>query len=165
MSDSHSVGPDLERHRRAAVNCFAVHVGDLMMGLPVADTQTIFKIESITPVPLSPPYIAGLTNLRGRVLTVVSLRRRLGIEDGAVRPGALAIGLQVAGEDVALIVDRVGEVIEVIPEQRMPVPPHFSREHARLTEGLYKVGDILLSVLNSHALLAVEMAAIEGSAQ
>jgi purine-binding chemotaxis protein CheW len=154
MSENQTISSGTGHVADTSMSCFSVHIGELVIGLPVADTQTIFKIESITPVPLSPQYILGLTNLRGRVLTVVSLRRRLNAEGSDVMTGALAIGLQVAGEDIALVVDRVGEVIEIDREQRMPVPPHFDREQLRLTEGLYKIGDMLLPVLNSAELLA-----------
>lgn len=134
-------------------NCFSVRVGQLRFGVPVSDTQSIFRIENVTPVPQAPAHISGLTNLRGRALTIVNIQAQFSAEAFRVSSGALAIGLQHNGEDYALIVDEVGDVIEVDPTQRLPVPPHFSGEHARLTEGLYRHGDDLLSLLNVRELL------------
>lgn len=130
------------------MSCFSVFVDDLMFGIPVADTQSIFRVDNVTPVPLGPKQVAGLTNLRGRALAVVSLKSIFDGSTAHVAPGVLAIGLQVANEDYALVVDRVGEVMTVDTAGRMPVPPHFEAQRARKTEGLYKVGDDLLAVLN-----------------
>lgn len=140
--------PDVPR------SCFIVHVGSLTLGVPVGDTQTIFRIGEITPVPLGPRHVAGLTNLRGRVMTVVSLRSKLEKTTAEVARGALAIGLQADGEEYALVVDQVSEVIDIDASQRLPVPAHLDPEHARLMEGLYKVGDTLLPVLIPQELFA-----------
>lgn len=119
-----------------------------MFGIPVADTQCIFRVENVTPVPWAPKEVAGLTNLRGRALAVVSLKSIFDGLAAPVAPGAIAIGLQVAGDDYALVVDRVGEVMNVETARRMPVPPHFEAHRARKTMGLYKVEGDLLVVLN-----------------
>lgn len=135
-------------------SCFTVHVDDLVLGLPVSETQTIFRISELTRIPLGPRHVVGLANLRGRVMTVISLRSQIGgkVEE-VIQPGALAIAIHVDGEDYALVVDKVGEVIEVDPSRRTPLPPHLNEEHARITEGLYKIGDLLLPVLNVAELL------------
>ena len=133
-----------------------MHVGELILGLPVADTQSIFRIGEVTPVALCQPHIAGLTNLRGRIMTVVSLQSWLENTSATVDRGALAIGLHVAGEDYALVVDRVGEVIDIVAANRMPMPPHLGATQARVMEGLYKIGDTLLPVLNVFELFAAE---------
>jgi purine-binding chemotaxis protein CheW len=138
----------------SARSCFTVHVGRLILGLPVGDTQSIFRIGDVTPVALCQPHVAGLTNLRGRIMTVVSLQSWLEASPATVARGALAIALQVAGEDYALVVDRVGDVIEIAAGDRMPMPPHMNAAHARVMEGLYKTGDTLLPVLNVAELFA-----------
>lgn len=136
------------------MSCFSVYVGEHMFGIPVSDTQCIFRVDKITPVPLSPRQIAGLANLRGRALAVVSLKSKFDGSAADIKPGALAIGFQVASDDYALVIDRVGEVLAVEPGQRMSLPSHVSADHARLIEGLYKVGDDLVTVLNVRELFA-----------
>ena len=135
-------------------SCFTVYAGGRAYGVWVYDAQTIFKLGEVTPVPMGPADVAGLTNLRGRVMTVVSLQQKLGTRQVASAAGALAIGLSVDGEDLALVVDQVGEVITTSAQQRLPVPQHFDALQARVTEGLYRVGDGLLPVLNVRELVA-----------
>jgi purine-binding chemotaxis protein CheW len=137
----------------ALTSCFSVRVGELHFAVPVSDTHSIFRIDNVTPVPLGPTHISGLTNLRGRALTIVSLQARFSGNASRVSSGALAIALQHNGEDYALVVDEVGDVIEVDRSHCLPVPPHFTGEHARLTEALYRHGERLLSLLNVRELL------------
>lgn len=135
-------------------SCFTVYAGQGAYGLSVTDAQTIFKLGEVTAVPASPDDVAGLTNLRGRVMTVISLQQKLRGGAGRCAAGALAIGLSVDGEDFALVVDRVGEVIATGSRERLSVPQHLDADLARLTDGLYRVGEDLLPVLNVRELVA-----------
>src|SRR5437660_5938993 len=105
--------------------CFTVIDGDEMFGLPVQSVQTIFRIEGVTPVPLGPAEVEGLVNLRGRIVTAVSLKRRLSKTPPTSPRGALAIGIEHNGENFALIVDEVGDVITCEDAARIGRPPHI----------------------------------------
>lgn len=131
-----------ERH------CFIVYVGGEPFGLPVDCVQTIFRIETITPVPLGPREIVGLVNLRGKIVTAVSLRRRLQMPDAPQTKSALAIGMEHRGENFALVVDEVGDVIFVNPQTQIPLPPHLDPHRAKLTEAAYRLDDEILSLLD-----------------
>ena len=135
------------------ISCFTVYACGIAYALPATDAECIFRIGEITQVPLGPDEVAGLTNLRGRVLTVISLQRSIMGQPHAISPGAYAIGLHVEDEDFALVVDRVGDVVTILPEQRVQMLPHFTPLRARVTEGVYRVGDDLLSMLNVRALI------------
>lgn len=131
---------------------FTVFVSGEIFGLPVEHTHTIFRVASVTSVPLSPSDIAGLVNLRGKIVTAVSLRKRLYMPaDTAIR-NALAIGIEYKGENFALIVDEVGDVLSLAKSAQIPVPSHFDPRRARLTTGLYRVGKLLIPVLDIEAL-------------
>src|SRR5688572_5514539 len=92
---------------------FTVFVNKEIFGLPVEHTHTIFRITSVTPVPKGSDDIAGLVNLRGKIVTAVSLRRRLRMPSDAQINDALAIGIEHKGENFALIVDEVGDVLSL----------------------------------------------------
>ena len=124
-----------------------------MFGLPVENTHTIFRIASFTCVPLSHGDIAGLVNLRGKIVTAVSLRKRLQMPEDAAIHNTLAIGIEHKGENFALIVDQVGDVLSLGKSAQIPVPSHFHPQRSRLTTGLYRVGKLLIPVLNIEALL------------
>jgi len=135
---------------------FTVFVNNEIFGLPVENTHTIFRIASVTSVPLSSGDIAGLVNLRGKIVTAVSLRRRLLMEADATIQNALAIGIEFKGENFALIVDQVGDVLALGKNAQIPVPPHFHPQRARLTTGLYRVGTLLIPVLDIETLFTFQ---------
>jgi purine-binding chemotaxis protein CheW len=126
---------------------FTVFAGGECFGLSVLHAQTIFRITSVTPIPMGPADIVGLANLRGRVVTAVSLRRRLGIAAENLQ-NALAIVIEHKGENFALMVDEVGDVISLDASMRVPVPNHFDPARRRLMTDLYRVGNLLVPVLN-----------------
>lgn len=130
---------------------FTVFAGGEAFGLSVLHTQTIFRITSVTPIPLGPVDIVGLVNLRGKIVTAVSLRRRLGIPVDEVH-NSLAIGIEHKGENFALIVDEVGDVLTLDASMKVPIPAHFDPTRSRLMAGLYKVGNLLIPALNIGAL-------------
>jgi purine-binding chemotaxis protein CheW len=135
-----------ERH------CFIVFVGAEKFGLPVDCVQTIFQIEAVTPVPLGPREILGLVNLRGKIVTAVSLRRRLQLPEETSCVGALAIGMEHRGESFALVVDEVGDVIILDGKTRIPMPPHLDQQRAKLTEAVFRLNDGILPQLDMSAI-------------
>lgn len=135
---------------------FTVFVGGEIFGLPVENTHTIFRIASVTSVPLGPNDIPGLVNLRGKIVTAVSLRRRLQMPADVSIKDALAIGIEYKGENFALIVDEVGDVLSLGKSAQIPVPSHFNPHRARLTSGLYRAGKLLLPVLDIDVLFTLQ---------
>jgi purine-binding chemotaxis protein CheW len=131
--------------------CFTVIDGEEMFGLPVQSVQTIFRIEGVTPVPLGPAEVEGLVNLRGRIVTAVSLKRRLSKATLDSARGALAIGIEHDGENFALIVDDVGDVITCEESAQIASPPHIDPMRARLTRAYYRLDDGILPILDMDA--------------
>jgi purine-binding chemotaxis protein CheW len=130
---------------------FSVFANGEAFGLSVLHAQTIFRITSVTPIPLGPIDIIGLVNLRGRIVTAVSLRRRLGLPFDEVK-NSLAIGIEHKGENFALIVDEVGDVLSLDASMKVQIPAHFDPARSRFMAGLYKVGNLLIPALNINAL-------------
>lgn len=129
-------------------HCFIVFAGGEPFGLPVDRVQTIFQMEAVTAVPLGPREILGLVNLRGKIVTAVSLRRRLQMPDAISKKPRLAIGMEHRGENFALVVDEVGDVIVLDPERRIPMPPHLDPQRTKLTESIYRLDNQILSLLD-----------------
>ena len=128
--------------------CFNVYVGGEIFGLPVDRVQTIFQIDAVTPVPLGPPEVLGLVNLRGKIITAVSLRQRLRMPEVIPKKSRLAIGIEHRGENFALVVDELGDVIVLDPEKRIEMPPHLDAQRAKLTEAVYRLDNQILSLLD-----------------
>lgn len=133
-----------------------VRIGRQLLGLPIHRVRDVFIADRITFVPGAPPEIVGLLNLRGRVVTAICMRQRLGLPKPAIEKSALnltAIGLDHQGEAYALIVDAVGEVLRLDPGTLEPRPGHLDRAWASLATGVHRLSDQLLVVLDLDAIL------------
>ena len=138
----------MSRHTGDERHCFIVYVNSEPFGLPVDCVQTIFRMDALTPVPLGPREIVGLVNLRGKIVTAVSLRRRLQMPDAPQTKSRLAIGMEYRGENFALVVDEVGDVVFLSPRTQIPLPPHLDPQRAKLTEAAYRLEHVILSLLD-----------------
>ena len=117
-------------------------------GLDVLRVQEIIRCQQMTRVPLAPPVVRGLINLRGQIVTAIDLRRRLGLSD---RPeDQLPVNVVVQTDDgaVSLLVDEIGDVLDV-EEKLFEPPPHTLQGTAReLICGAYKLHDRLMLLLD-----------------
>jgi purine-binding chemotaxis protein CheW len=123
-------------------------VAGQMFGLPISRVQDVFKPSRITRVPLAGAEIAGVLNLRGRIVTAIDMRRRLEAnwrEDGA---SVMAIGIEARGESFGLLVDAVGEVLKLADVEREPNPINLGGKLAALSDGVYRLEGQLLVVLD-----------------
>lgn len=139
-----------------------IRVGEQLLGLPIGRVQDVFIANRITVVPRAPDEIVGLINLRGRIVTAICLRKRLGrpVElklDGQGRYELTAIGIDHGGEAYALIVDAVGEVIRLDRSTFEPLPVHLDRVWAALATGIHRLADELLVVLDLDAVLDLDL--------
>src|SRR5579864_2205112 len=83
-------------------------IGGQLFGLPILRVQDVFIPERLTRVPLAPPEVAGVLNLRGRIVTLIDMRRSLGLGERADPGPPVAIGVERAGESYGLLIDSVG---------------------------------------------------------
>ncbi len=132
---------------------FTVRAADETLGLPVSCVHTIFRISRITSIPLGPAEVIGLVNLRGKVVTAVSLRRRLGRADAASHEGAIAIGIEHRGESFALLVDEVGDVMTVAESCRITPPANLTPSRMSLTSAVFRLETGILCVLDMDVVL------------
>ncbi len=123
-------------------------VAGQMFGLPIARVQDVFKPARITPVPLAGAEIAGVLNLRGRIVTVIDMRRRLDMKRREANDAPMAIGIESRGELFGLIIDAVGEVLRLPAADREPNPVNLDRKLATLSAGVYRLEGQLFVVLD-----------------
>jgi purine-binding chemotaxis protein CheW len=131
-----------------------IYVGDQLFGLPILRVQDVFSATQMTRVPLAPRQVVGLLNLRGRVVTALSLRERLGMGNAAeTSSSAMAVGIEHAGEPFALMVDKVGEVMRLTSATYEPNPVHLSAAWAGLSNGVHRLDGHLLIILDIDSVL------------
>jgi purine-binding chemotaxis protein CheW len=125
-----------------------VFVGGQMFGLPILQVRDVFIVSSVTPVPLAPVSVAGLFNLRGRVLTMLSMRAMLGFERTGDGNETTAIGIEWRGESFGLLVDRVGEVLALPKSAREKNPMNLDTRWSALSAGVHRLSGQLLVELS-----------------
>lgn len=133
-----------------------VTVEDALFGLPIDRVHDVFIATNLTVVPLAPREIKGLLNLRGRVVTALCLRRRLGLGDRPESGRTMAVGLEHQGEAFGLIVDAVGEVMKLGPETHEPTPVNLDPRWAQLSRGIHRLNGQILVVLDVDAVLTFD---------
>jgi purine-binding chemotaxis protein CheW len=124
-----------------------VRINNQLFGLPIAAINEVFVPEQITRVKLAPREVEGVLNLRGRIVTMIEMRELLGFPP---REGStiVAAGIEHRGESYGLIVDSVGEVLNVDGLQRQANPANIDPRWADLICGVYRVGGELMLVLD-----------------
>jgi purine-binding chemotaxis protein CheW len=107
-------------------------------------------------VPAAPDVIQGLINLRGQIVTAVDMRRRLGVSQR--REGATPMNMVIRSDDgaVSLLVDEIGDVVEVSADIHEPVPESVPRLQRDLIQSVYKLEDRLLLVLDTERVLQTQ---------
>ncbi|GAB5543615.1 MAG: chemotaxis protein CheW [Sandaracinaceae bacterium] len=121
-------------------------VDDLLFGIPVESVRELMKPQPMTRVPLSGHAVAGLINIRGEIVTALDVRRRLGLA-GTETP-SMNVVLFVRDELASVLVDKIGDVVEVHDDQ-FERPPETLRGSVReVIRGAYKLPNRLLLLLD-----------------
>jgi purine-binding chemotaxis protein CheW len=125
-----------------------------LFGLPIARVQDVFVPARLTHVPLAPEVIAGVLNLRGRIVTVIDMRCRLGLPKYSGGATQMAIGIEQNGEAYGLLVDSVGEVMRISDSIRAANPVNLDPRLAEVSTGVFRLEAELLIVLSVDQVLA-----------
>ena len=123
-------------------------LGSEDFGVNISSVESIIKMQPITKMPHSPLFVEGVTNLRGKVLPVMDLRRRFGLPSQEVDKNNRIIIINVNGIEVGMIVDGVSEVL-TIPEQSVePAPAIASTVNSNFITGIAKIDQRLVILLD-----------------
>ena len=131
-----------------------------MFGVKVEQVQEVFRYQEMTKVPLAPPVVRGLINLRGQIITAMDMRQRLGMEP--LPEGKLPMNVVVRAKDgvVSLLVDEIADVLEVSEDVYERPPETIPDEVRQLVLGVYKLSDKLLLILDSEKAVNVDTGAV-----
>lgn len=135
------------------VDFVTLTIGTQLFGVPVSVIHDVFSPQSITPVPLSGQEIAGVLNLRGRIVTAVDARVALGLAPRDPQTNSMAIGIEKNGESYGLIIDSVGEVLTLSPEQYESNPSTLDQKWRDISAGVYRLDGTLLVVFDVNKLI------------
>lgn len=130
-------------------------VGEQACGVPVLVVRDVLGPQSITPIPLAPAEIEGAMNLRGRIVTAIDLRRRLGLPPRAAGAQPMSIVVEHGAELYAMLADAVGDVVPLAAAERAPNPPTLDPLWREVSRGVHRRDGQLLIPLDVEQLLAV----------
>ncbi len=125
-----------------------VLIGGQLFGLPISRVQDVFMPDRLTRVPLAAGEIAGVLNLRGRIVTAYDMRKRLGLAPREDKRPSMAVGIEVKGESYGLLIDSVGEVLKLEDGTREPNPVNLDSKLARVSAGVHRLEGQLMVVLD-----------------
>lgn len=131
-------------------------VAGMHLGLEVLEVQEVLRIQPMTRVPLAPSVVRGLINLRGQIVTALDLRTRLGLPPRAGGKPPMNVVARASDGAVSLLVDEIGDVLEVSADSFERPPPTLQGEARRLIRGVHKLEGGLLLLLDIDRALSVE---------
>ena len=131
----------------------------LYFGIEVLNVQEVIRHQDMTPVPLAPPMVRGLINLRGQIVTALDLRTRLGLSPRTDGDMPMNVVVRHEGELFSLLVDEVGDVLSVDGAAVEPPPPTLDPTWRQACAGIVRRERGLLVVVHVHALLRLDLAA------
>ena len=129
-------------------------VDGMLFGVEASRVQEVLRFQEITAVPRAPRSVRGLLNLRGEIVTAIDLRRRLGLQDRTSARLPINVVLRDGGGAVSLLVDEIGDVIDVDPAAFERPPPTLQGAFRELIGSACQLGDRLLLVLDTERAIA-----------
>ncbi|PZA10213.1 chemotaxis protein CheW [Rhodopseudomonas palustris] len=130
-------------------------IGGQLFGLPISRVQDVFMPERLTRVPLAPDDVAGVLNLRGRIVTAIDMRARLGLPKNDDGKPPMAMGVDLRGESYGLLIDSIGEVLTLPDEGRETNPVNLDPRMASFANGVHRLDGQLMVVLDVDKVLEI----------
>jgi purine-binding chemotaxis protein CheW len=130
-------------------------VDDLFFGIDVLRVQEVLRYQEMTRIPLAPMVAEGLINLRGQIVTALDMRRRLGLSPRTANRLPMNLVVRTEEGPVSLLVDEIGDVLQLESSDFEPAPDNLAPAARELVQGVYKLKDRLLLVLDPDRTLEV----------
>ncbi|MDQ6969733.1 MAG: chemotaxis protein CheW [Mariprofundus sp.] len=140
---------------QAATEILTCRVGDQWLGFQVRQVREVVAPQTCTAMPLSADAVMGLINLRGRVITQLDVRKVVGLPDRESDVYRVAIVETLSGEDFGLVMDEVGEVIDLDPELYEKTPKTLDRIWQDVSEGVLKQDERVVVLVNVERFIAM----------
>lgn len=132
------------------------YLDDLMFGVEVSKVQEVLRFQEMTRVPLANAVVRGLINLRGQIVTAVDLRRRLELKERPDNQLPMNVVVRTLDGVVSLLVDEIGDVLEVSEESFERPPDTIAGVTRQLVLGVYKLQESLLLILDTEKSVKID---------
>ncbi|BCL60632.1 chemotaxis protein CheW [Desulfomarina profundi] len=132
------------------------YVGDALCGMDILKVQEINKLMQMTKVPQAPEYVLGILNLRGQIVTIIDLGKKLGLGETDITQDPRNIIVNSSGGHVGLLVKKISDVVEADMERREPAPANMRGIQGEFFTGVYKTENNLIGILNVDKVLSID---------
>ncbi len=151
--DERGVLDDTDRERDDVEEYLTMMLDEQMFAIPVAFVDDVLEDFPVSPIPLAPPEVTGALNMRGHIVTVIDLRRKMGLEAYEGEEPQMGVVTETDGEFHCLLVDSVGDVLELPPGEFEETPATLDPSWRDVSGGIFRLADRLLVILDVAALL------------
>ncbi len=142
--------------RKNIVELATFYIGDALCGMDILKVQEINKLMQMTKVPQAPDYVLGILNLRGQIVTILDLGKKLGLGETDISQNPRNIIVNSAGGHVGLLVRAISDVVSADMEKRERAPANMSGIQGEFFTGVYKTNDNLIGILDVDKVLSIE---------
>jgi len=134
-----------------------IRLAGQMCGIPVLEVHDVLSEQGITAVPLAPPAVAGVLNLRGRIVTAINLRKRLGLAEQDSEGEKMSIVVEYQGEPYSLLIDSVGDVMSFPEDSFERNPVTLDACWQDVSGGIFRLKGELMVILDVEKLLTFDI--------
>ena len=129
------------------------NVGEALCGMDILRIQEINRHMEMTDVPQSPEYVMGILNLRGQIVTVIDLGKKLGLSETRLNDNTRNIVVNSKGEHIGFMVEKINDVVKTDLDSVEPPPANMGGLQGRFFEGVFKTGKRLIGILDVEEVL------------
>ena len=145
---SHDEFVDHDSNETETTEYVTLLIAEQLFGVQVKLIHDVFSPQALTPVPLAAPEVAGVLNLRGRIVTAVDARVKLGLPPREPEAPMMAVGVEKNGESYGILIDSVGEVLRLNVADFESNPANLDACWQTVSGGVYRLDGKLLVVLD-----------------
>jgi purine-binding chemotaxis protein CheW len=144
------------RINKNVIELATFYVGDAVCGMDILKVQEINKLMEMTKVPQAPDYMVGILNLRGQIVTIIDLAKKLGLSSSNLGNDPRNIIVNAPGEHIGLLVRQISDVVMADPDRIESPPANMSGIQGGYFTGVYKTDNKLIGILDIKAVLAMD---------
>jgi len=150
-----AVASNVSHQQKSMVEYLLVTVENQLFGVPVLQIQDVLQEQKVTKVPLAKEYIHGSLNLRGRIVTVIDVRKKLHMTEDGKKDRSMSVVVEHGGDLYSLMVDEIADVMKLPKSEQEKKPVTLDQHLSDVSSGIYQLDGKLMVVLNVSALLSV----------
>ncbi len=141
---------------KKTVELATFYIGNALCGMDILKVQEINKIMQMTKVPQAPEYVLGILNLRGQIVTIIDLGKKLGLGETEISHDTRNIIVNSSGGHVGLLVRSISDVVEANLERQEKPPANMGGIQGEFFTGVFKTETELIGILNVDKVLSIE---------